>query len=112
MLADDAILVSGTESHVIRGKAAQVELWEKSFSNANRTIYKRTPSSITLSPIFPLALEVGTWRGGKVDSPGDWAAGSYTAKWRRVNGTWKLEVETYMTTACGGSFCQGAALGS
>jgi hypothetical protein len=27
------------------------------------------------------------------------------AKWRRIGGAWKIESETCMTTACGGSQC-------
>jgi hypothetical protein len=65
---------------------------------------------VRVSEAFPVALESGHWRGerqGQADASGakSFAAGSYAAKWRRVDGTWLLEAELFSTEDCGGDFC-------
>jgi ketosteroid isomerase-like protein len=104
VLADNAQLVTGSDSSVISGKAAQVAVWSRDLKDKSRGIYVRTPDRITVSP-FSMALETGHWRGRDNRSARIWAKGEYVAKWRRFGGTWKIESETYMTTACGGSYC-------
>jgi hypothetical protein len=64
-----------------------------------------------VSPVAPVALEYGTWRGERETSTGDFAAGSYVAKWREQNGRWRLESEIFATEACGGGFCPATAIG-
>ncbi len=105
VLADDVILITGTDSDVYRGREAQLDIWRGDRENADRAIYVRTPGCIQASPIFPIAMEYGTWHGAPPSEPSNFAAGSYTAKWRLSEGTWLLEIETYMTERCGGSFC-------
>lgn len=105
VLAPDVVLVSGTASEVIAGRASQLRTWAEDFAIAKSTLYTRTTASVTPSATFPLALETGTWRGVGRGDPGDWAIGTYAAKWRKVDGTWLLEAEIFMTTDCGGSFC-------
>ncbi|NKI36364.1 nuclear transport factor 2 family protein [Wenzhouxiangella sp. XN79A] len=104
VLVDDVVLVAGTHSDLFVGKDAQLDLWRREFSGStDRLIYVRTPNCIRTSPVRPIALERGTWRG---ESPaGDFAAGSYSAKWRRIDGSWMLEAELFMTETCGGSAC-------
>lgn len=104
-LADNAQLVSGSDSTVYSGKAAQVAIWAKDLKDTSRGIYVRTPERVTVSPVAPIAMESGRWRGVDSKTPADWASGAYVAKWRRVGGAWKVESETYMTTACGGAYC-------
>lgn len=104
-LADNAQLVTGTDSNVLAGKAAQLAVWAEDLKDTSRGIYVRTPARVTVSPLLPMALESGQWRGADSKSPADWASGDYAAKWRRIDGIWKLESETYMTTACGGAYC-------
>jgi ketosteroid isomerase-like protein len=104
VLADNAQLVSGSGSNVTAGKRAQVDLWSQDLRDKSRGIYVRTPDRIDLSPVAPMAMETGHWRGVDSKSAKDWASGLYSAKWRRVGNKWKLEAETYMTTACGGGW--------
>jgi hypothetical protein len=50
-----------------------------------------------------MTLEHGHWRG---EGPADaFAAGRYTAKWRRTDGAWRIEAEIFMTEGCGGAAC-------
>jgi len=105
VLADNAQLIGGDFSTLTAGKEAQVARWSEGLKKQSRDIYVRTPDRITLSPLLPMAMESGRWRGADSKSPRDWASGVYSAKWRRFAGSWKVETETYMTTACGGDWC-------
>jgi len=105
VLSDDVILITGTDSDVYTGREAQLGIWRGDRENADRAIYARTPACVQVSPTFPVAMEYGTWHGAPPLEPANFAAGSYTAKWRLTEGTWLLEIETYMTERCGGSFC-------
>lgn len=105
VLADDAQLVTGADSMIVSGKAAQLALWTEDLSGPKRRFYLRTPTRIRVSTVGPMALETGQWRGYQLSARSNWASGDYVAKWRRIGDAWKLESETYMATACGGTFC-------
>ena len=81
------------------------KLWAEDLAAPSRGIYVRTPDRIQLSPVAPMAMENGHWRGVDTKSPKSWASGIYFAKWRRIAGKWLIESETYMTTACDGGMC-------
>ena len=108
ILADNVQLITGTDSMLFAGKAAQLAIWTEDLRGRSRGIYVRTPTRIRVSSIRPMALETGHWRGVDTASAKDWAAGDYVAKWRRFDGSWKIESETYLTTTCGGSYCPKA----
>ena len=105
ILADDAQMVTGADSTIVAGKAAQLALWSEDLQGPKRRVYVRTTNRVQLSPVAPMALETGHWRGHQISAPRNWASGDYVAKWRRIDGAWKIETETYMATACGGTFC-------
>lgn len=108
VLADKALIVTGADSLVFNGKADELKLWAEDLAAPSRGLYVRTPDRITLSPIAPMALETGHYKGVDSKSADDWSSGTYFAKWRRIGGTWLIESETYMTTACGGKYCPAA----
>ena len=97
LLAPAAILVAGTDSAVISGRKAQLEAWEQEFAASLRTIYTRTPDTILVSPVEPIALEHGHWQGVAGGLP--LASGTYTAKWRKAGAEWVIEAEIYLTLA-------------
>jgi len=105
ILADNVQLITGTDSMLFAGKPAQLAIWTQDFGDRSRGIYVRTPDRIRVSSIRPMALETGHWRGVDTASAKDWAAGDYVAKWRRIDGAWRIESETYMTMSCGGTYC-------
>ena len=105
VLADNVQMVTGTDSSLYSGKAAQLEIWSQDLRDRSRGIYVRTPDRIRVSSIRPMALETGHWRGVDTASARDWATGDYVAKWRRIDGAWRIESETYMTMSCGGTYC-------
>ena len=108
-LADNVLLVTGTDSDRFDGRDAQLQLWGDDFAAPDRAVYVRTPTCVRVSAIAPVALEVGHWRGERVRGAENFAAGSYSAKWRRADGVWRLEAEIFATEECGGDFCPAAA---
>jgi ketosteroid isomerase-like protein/quercetin dioxygenase-like cupin family protein len=108
VLADNAQIVTGADSLVFSGRTGELKLWTEDLRAPSRGIYVRTPDRIELSPVAPMAMETGHWRGVDNKSDKEWASGVYSAKWRRFGSTWKIESETYMTTACAGHFCPKA----
>lgn len=102
---ENIILVTGTDSDVFTGRAAQLALWQEDFEAAGRAVYVRTTDCVRVSEVFPVALENGHWRGVREGGTENFAAGAYAAKWRRVDGSWLLEAEIFSTETCGGDFC-------
>lgn len=97
LLAPDCVLVAGTDSAVLAGRRAQLMAWKREFAAAPRTVYTRTPETIVMSPVLPIAMESGRWEGvceGQV-----LASGTYSAKWREIGGRWVIEAEIYVTMA-------------
>jgi ketosteroid isomerase-like protein len=99
LLARDAVLVTGTDSAVLSGRKAQLLAWKREFAAPARTIYTRTPDTIVVSPVEPIALEHGQWQGVVAPTGEPLASGRYTAKWREVGGDWVIEAEIYLTLA-------------
>jgi ketosteroid isomerase-like protein len=97
ILARDCVMVTGTDSAVIAGRAAQVKVWQREFATPDRFIYTRTPGLITASPIEPIALEQGEWQGSDAATGALAASGIYSAKWREVAGEWVIEAEIFVT---------------
>jgi ketosteroid isomerase-like protein len=99
LLAQNAILITGTDSAVISGRRAQLMAWKREFAAPARTIYTRTPSAIIASPIEPIALEQGDWQGVTAATGEPLASGTYSAKWRKIGLEWVIEAEIYLTLA-------------
>jgi ketosteroid isomerase-like protein len=97
ILAPNCILVTGTDSAVIAGRKAQLAAWKREFAARPRTIYTRTPETVTMSAVETIAMETGHWQGtaeGQVQ-----ASGTYSAKWRLLGADWLLEAEIFVTLA-------------
>ena len=105
VLTEDVVLVTGTDSEIFIGRDAQLEIWNQDFEDEARLVYLRTPSCVSMSDNFPISMERGSWHGAKASDKVNYVGGEYSAKWREVNGHWMIEVETYLTTNCGGSLC-------
>jgi len=98
ILAQNAILVAGTDSAVMSGRKQQLLVWKREFAAPDRTIYTRLPDRIEPSPIAPIAFEHGHWQGVSLSGQ-PLASGSYTTKWRKIGGDWLIEAELYLTLA-------------
>ncbi|WP_221796232.1 nuclear transport factor 2 family protein [Aquisediminimonas sediminicola] len=99
LLAQNAVLVTGTDSAVISGRKAQLLAWKREFTAPARTIYTRTPETVTTSSVEPIALEHGRWQGVTAGTDQSVASGTYTAKWRNIDADWVIEAEIYLTLA-------------
>ncbi|WP_454885880.1 nuclear transport factor 2 family protein [Sphingomonas oryzagri] len=99
ILAPEAVLVAGTDSALITGRKAQLLAWKREFGAKDRAIYTRTPETILLSPVEPIAFEHGNWAGVAASDGTPQASGSYTAKWRQIGQDWMIEAELYLTLA-------------
>lgn len=97
LLAPDVVMVTGSDSAVIAGRKAQVRVWQSEFASATPTTYTRTPATIQVSPVEPIAVEHGAWIG--VTDATAIASGDYTAKWRKIGVEWVIEAEIYITLA-------------
>lgn len=97
LLAQDVVLVAGTDSAVIAGRKAQLLAWKREFATRPRTLYLRTPHTVIASAVAPIAFEHGRWEGRAADSGATLAAGDYTAKWRKPGADWVIEAELFLT---------------
>ena len=97
ILARDCVMLTGTDSALIAGRNAQVKVWQREFASVRRLAYVRTPVTITVSPVEPIALEQGDWHGRDATTGILEASGLYTAKWRQVADQWIIEGEMFVT---------------
>ncbi|SNS78118.1 protein of unknown function [Sphingomonas laterariae] len=97
ILAPGVFLVTGTDSAVISGRKAQLIAWKREFAASDRTVYSRTPDTIRVSEVEPIALEQGRWQGVPAHGGAPVASGEYSAKWRRIGADWVIEAEIYVT---------------
>jgi hypothetical protein len=97
ILSPNAILITGTDSAVLSGRKAQLIAWKREFSAARKTIYSRIPNAIEASPVEPIALEHGHWRGVFASDEQLVSSGTYCGKWRKVGSSWVIEAEIYLT---------------
>ena len=99
ILAPNALLITGTDSAILSGRKSQLLAWKHEFASADPTVYVRTPDHVIASPVEPIAMEHGHWRGVQSGGATLLASGSYAAKWRRVGADWVIEAEIYLTLA-------------
>lgn len=97
LLAPDVVMVTGSDSAVIAGRKAQLAVWKREFAQQVREIYVRTPDSITISAVEPLALEIGRWESVAAVGGSPSCGGQYSAKWREMGEHWVIEAEIFVT---------------
>lgn len=98
VLVEEVVLIPGDEAQLITGRDAQLEAWSSIFSQMPDVSYVRTPSRIEVCEDSQLAAETGRWKGAwSTDGFAIRYSGRYFAKWRCVEGQWKLEAETFVT---------------
>ena len=74
-------------------------------------VYERMPSSVEVSPRWPLAYESGTWAGhlGSAKGPAV-IRGSYGAQWVKRGAQWLIRGEVYVALNCAGVGCNYEAM--
>lgn len=95
--------VSSRNAHT-NGRDGVLLQWRNQFTSHPDVSYVRTPKSVQLFAPWEMAEETGTWIGRWSESDGRVTIrGNYTAKWRRIDGTWLLEAEVFTPLSCAGS---------
>ena len=107
IFAPNVVVVTSNSTHGI-GREDNVRRFSDQFRARKDVVYVRTPDEVRVFEPWGMASERGHWTGSWTDADGKISiAGSYFAKWRRVNGTWLVESETYVPVTCtGGAYCR------
>jgi ketosteroid isomerase-like protein len=77
----------------ITGRDSIISAWKKLFSANSKVLYVRRPVNITIGSNGVMAWETGTWTAKNSYSNG----GNYSAMWRKIDGTWKLQAELFVS---------------
>ena len=103
---DEDYVITISSGEILYGRAPQVESWARHFAEFPDVVYIRTPTQVTLSNAYPLAVENGSWEGSMTTPNGTLEKdGSYTAMWRKVDGVWKIRSELFVGLNCEGVDC-------
>jgi len=77
----------------LTGKDTIIASWKALFKTNKSVVYVRTPSAIVIGDNGIMAWETGTWTAKNSYSKG----GNYSAMWRKIDGTWKLQAELFVS---------------
>jgi len=103
---DEDYVITISTGAIERSREAAVESFAAHFAEFPDVVYVRTPSDITVSEAYPLAIEYGTWTGTRTGHNGPLEnGGKYTASWRKVDGAWKIHSELFVGLYCSGADC-------
>lgn len=103
---DEDYVITISTGAIERSREASLESFAAHFAEFPDVIYVRTPSEITLSDAYPLAIENGTWVGLRTTKNGPLEnGGQYSAGWRYVDGAWKIYSELFVGLYCRGADC-------
>jgi len=105
VLAEDFVITIST-GDIERSRDEHGRSFALHFDQYPDVVYVRTPTEITLSKAYPLAIEHGTWVGSRTSENGKLEnGGQYTAAWRKTEGVWRIYSELYVGLYCDGSDC-------
>lgn len=106
ILAPHLIVVSSNSAQSI-GRQAMLDRFAQQFASRADVTYRRTPRDVRVFAAWGMASEAGEWTGSWTDPDGKLALGGrYFAKWRKIDGSWRVESETYVPEYCtGGAYC-------
>lgn len=107
ILAGDVVVVTSNSVHAI-GRVTNIQRFADQFRTRPDVVYVRTPDEVKVFGPWGMASERGRWTGSWTDTDGKISiGGSYFAKWRKLNGRWMVESETYVPETCtGGAYCR------
>jgi ketosteroid isomerase-like protein len=106
-MANDIVVIT-SRSTKTSGRSNYLITFEDQFRSRPDVVYVRTPDQVRVFAPWGMASEHGTWTGSWTDSDGKIEiGGTYFAKWRKVDGRWLIESETYVPERCaGGAYCR------
>ena len=99
------------EYHLVTSRNAQVHgidanrrLWAEVFAADPDEVYVRTPRRVRVMDDWGVAEELGDWEGRRVqEGSAVELAGTYAARWVRVEGVWLLLSEVFTASSCRGT---------
>lgn len=104
-LDEDYVITISTGS-IERSRAEHGESFAAHFAEFPDVVYVRTPTDITISEAYPLAIEHGHWVGTRTTKNGKLeSGGQYTAAWRKQDGIWRIYSEVFVALYCHGTEC-------
>ncbi|GEM_PF-470619 len=95
------------------GRSLFLERMSKRWESRPDLIYRRTPSTIDVFPGWKMAGETGRWEGTWTELNGDKIriAGTYYAKWHKIDGAWLIRAEIFAPLRCvGAKYCSTGPL--
>ncbi|MEP7383650.1 MAG: nuclear transport factor 2 family protein [Gemmatimonadota bacterium] len=106
IFAPNVVVVASISSKTV-GRDANARSFAEIFSARPGVTYRRVPEEVQVWLPWRMASERGRWTGTWTDSDGRISIGGvYFAKWRQLDGAWKVESETYVPDRCqGGKYC-------
>lgn len=106
ILAPQLVVVSSNSAQSI-GRQAMLDRFAQQFAARADVTYRRTPRDVRVFAAWGMASEAGEWTGSWTDPDGKLSLGGrYFAKWRKLDGSWRVESETYVPEYCtGGAYC-------
>jgi ketosteroid isomerase-like protein len=103
---DDDFVITISTGAIERSREEHGKSFAAHFEEHPDVVYVRTPSEITLSEAYPLAIEHGTWVGSRTTENGKLEnGGQYTAAWRKTDGIWRIYSELFVGLYCSGVDC-------
>jgi ketosteroid isomerase-like protein len=103
---DDDFVITISTGAIERSREEHGNSFAAHFEEYPDVVYVRTPSEITLSEAYPLAIEHGTWVGSRTTENGKLEnGGQYTAAWRKTDGVWRIYSELFVGLYCDGADC-------
>jgi hypothetical protein len=103
---DEDFVITISTGEIERSRDEHGRLFALHFEQYPDVVYIRTPSDITLSKAYPLAIEHGTWTGSRTSKRGKLEnGGQYTAAWRKTDGVWRIISELFVGLYCTGAGC-------
>ena len=86
------------------GRDSNSQRMADQFGRRPDTVYVRTSTVVDVFAAWNVASERGEWTGRWTEPDGVvQIRGTYLAHWRKVNGTWLIQAEVFVPTACTGS---------
>ncbi len=105
--APNVVVVASTSSQTV-GRDANARVFAEIFQARPDVTYRRTPDAVEVFVPWHMASERGRWVGSWSDADGKvTVGGTYFAKWRVLDGAWKIESETFVPDRCDGAkYCE------
>ena len=103
---DEDFVITISTGGIERSREEHGNSFALHFEQYPDVVYVRTPTEITLSKAYPLAIEHGTWTGSRTTENGVLEnGGQYTAAWRKSDGVWRIYSELFVGLYCSGTDC-------